>query len=56
MASVWIIMEREAWEDNPHSAWANHQDSINHCAILNEMASIEDEDMQYWIKEMVIHG
>lgn len=56
MASVYIVMENEVWENSLHSAWANEQDAINHRAKLDEIASAEGHDVKYWIKEMVLRG
>lgn len=56
MSSVYIVMENEVWENSLHSAWANEQDAINHCAKLNEMASEEGNDVKYWMKEMMLRG
>lgn len=56
MASVYLIMEREAWEDTPHSAYKGVGDSMRHCALLNELAVADEEDKSYWVKEVELHG
>jgi hypothetical protein len=56
MTKIYVVMQQNGWEDYPYSAHTNKADAEISCHQGHQAALANEDELYYWIKEMMLDG